>query len=71
MVYETRLTRNGPLAAMITQLAGIDSSAVECEKVLARNADDSDMMLTGHEREAIRMVRAVLVGVAEMKRDAR
>ena len=56
---------------MITQLADICSSAVECEKVLARNADDSDMMLTGHEREAIRMVRAVLVRVAEMKRDAR
>jgi len=56
---------------MITQLADIDSSAAECVKVLARNADDPDMMLTGHEREAIRVVRTVLSRVAEKERDAR
>jgi len=45
--------------------------AVECEKVLARNADDPDMILTVHEQEAIRVVRAVLARVAEKERDAR
>jgi prevent-host-death family protein len=68
---ETRLTRNGRPAAMITQLADTDSSAAECEKVLARCADDPDMMLTGHEREAIRVVRAVLARAAGKERDAR
>src|SRR5271154_3815842 len=68
---ETRRTRNGRPAAMITQLADIDSSAVECEKVLASNAADPDMMLTGHEQEATRVVRAVLARVAEKERDAR
>ena len=48
-----------------------DSSAAECEKVLARYADDPDMMLTGHEREAIRVVRAALARVTETERDAR
>ena len=56
---------------MITRLAGIDSSAVECVTVLARNADDPAMMLTGHEREAIRAVRTVLSRVAAKERDAR
>jgi hypothetical protein len=36
-----------------------------------RNADDPDVMLTGHERETIRVVRAVLARVAEKERDAR
>jgi hypothetical protein len=53
---------------MITQLADIDSSAAECEKVSARNADNPDMMLTGHEQEAIRVVRAVLARAAEKER---
>ncbi len=45
----------------------------ECEKVVARYADDPDMMLTSHEREAIRVVRAILTGVADAdkERDAR
>ena len=68
---ETRLTRDGRPAAMIIRLAGIDSSAVECEKVLARDADDPGMTLTGHEQEAIRVIRTVLARVAEKERDAR
>ena len=40
---------------------------------MARYADDPDMMLTRHEREAIRVVRAILTGVADAdkERDAR
>jgi prevent-host-death family protein len=68
---ETRLTRNGRPAAMIIQLVDTDSSAAECEKVLARYAADPDTMLTGREREAIRVVRAVMVRVAGKERDAR
>jgi hypothetical protein len=56
---------------MITRLADIDSSATECEKVLAGYSDDPDMILTGHEREAIRVVRAVLARVADRQHDAR
>jgi antitoxin (DNA-binding transcriptional repressor) of toxin-antitoxin stability system len=68
---ETRLTRNGRPAAMIARLSGIEVSAAECEKTLARYADDPDMMLTGAEQEAVRMVRAVLTRIADEERDAR
>jgi antitoxin (DNA-binding transcriptional repressor) of toxin-antitoxin stability system len=67
---ETRLTRNGRPAAMIARLSGIDDSTAECEKALARYADDPDMTLTGAEREAIKVVRAVLARVADKERDA-
>jgi hypothetical protein len=68
---ETRLTRNGRPAAMITRLSDIEGRAAECEKVLACYADDSDLMLSGHEREAISVVRAVLARVADEEHDAR
>lgn len=68
---ETRLTRNGRPAAMIARLSGIEVSAAECEKALARYADDPGMMLTGAEQEAVRMVRAVLTRIADEERDAR
>ena len=68
---ETRLTRNGRPAAMIARLSGIEVSAAECEKALARYADDRGMMLTGAEQEAVRMVRAVLTRIADEERDAR
>ena len=68
---ETRLTRNGRPAAMIARLSDIGGSAAECEKVLARYADDPDMMLTGAELEAIRVVRAVLARIADKEHDAR
>jgi hypothetical protein len=67
---ETRLTRNGRPAAMTTRLAGIDGSAAECEKVLARYVDDPGLGLTGPEREAISVVRAILAGIADEERDA-
>jgi antitoxin (DNA-binding transcriptional repressor) of toxin-antitoxin stability system len=67
---ETRLTRNGRPAAMIARLSGIDGSAAEYEKALVRYADDPDMMLTGAEREAIRVVRTILARVADKERDA-
>jgi len=66
---ETRLTRNGRPAAMIARLSDTGSAA-ECEKALARYAHDPDMTLTGAEREAIRVVRAVLARVADKERDA-
>jgi hypothetical protein len=56
---------------MITRLADSDGSAAECEKVMGRYADDPDLMLTGHELEAIRVVRAVHARVADKERDAR
>lgn len=68
---ETRLTRNGRPAAMIARLSGTGGSAAECEKALARYAGDPDMMLTGAELEAIRVVRAVLARIADKERDAR
>jgi len=46
--------------AAYTWSHAIDDSTAECEKALARYADDPDMMLTGVEREAIKVVRAVL-----------
>ena len=55
---------------MIARLSDIDGSAAECAKALARYADDPDMMLTDAEREAIRVVRAVLARVADKERDA-
>jgi hypothetical protein len=67
---ETRLTRNGRPAAMIARLADIDRGAAECGNLLTRLTDDPDMMLTGHEREAIKVVRAVLARVADKERDA-
>ncbi len=67
---ETRLTRNGRPAAMIARLSDIGGGAAECEKALARYADDPDMMLTGVEREAIRVVRAVLARLADKEHDA-
>jgi antitoxin (DNA-binding transcriptional repressor) of toxin-antitoxin stability system len=68
---ETRLTRNGRPAAMITRLSNTDGSAAECEKILARYADDPGMMLTDPEREAIGVVRVVLARIADGERDAR
>ena len=68
---ETRLTRNGRPAAMIARLSDIDGTAAECEKALARYADDPDIVLTGAELEAIRVVRAVLARVADQQHDAR
>jgi len=68
---ETRLTRNGRPAAMIARLSGIEVSAAECEKALARYAGDPGMTLTGAEQEAVRMVRAVLARIADEERDAR
>jgi antitoxin (DNA-binding transcriptional repressor) of toxin-antitoxin stability system len=68
---ETRLTRNGRLAARIAQLSDTDGDAAECEKILARYADDPGAMLTGPEREAIIVVRAVLARVADEERNVR
>ncbi len=68
---ETRLTRNGRPAARIARLVDTDGNAAECEKILARYADDPGMMLTDPEREAISVVRAVLTRVADEERDAR
>jgi prevent-host-death family protein len=68
---ETRLTRNGRPAARITPLSGTDGSAAACENILARYADDPDMVLTALEREAISVVRVVLARVADKERDAR
>ena len=56
---------------MIARLSGIEVSAAECEKALARYADDPGMTLTGAEQEAVRMVRAVLTRIADEERDAR
>jgi hypothetical protein len=67
---ETRLTRNGRPAAMITQLSSADDSAVECEKVLARYADDPRVTLSISEREAIGVVRAVLARISAEEPDA-
>jgi hypothetical protein len=55
---------------MIARLSGIDGGAAECEKALARYADDPGVMLTGAEREAVMVVRAVLARVADQERDA-
>jgi hypothetical protein len=68
---ETRLTRNGRPAAMIARLSCIEVSAAECEKALARYADDPGMMLTGAEQDAVRMVRALLTRIADEEHDAR
>jgi hypothetical protein len=68
---ETRLTRNGRPAARIALLADPGNNAVECEKILARYADDPGVMLTDPEREAISVVRAVLARLADEERDAR
>ena len=65
------MTTRREMAGRMAEASFSDSSAVECERVLARNADDPDMMLTRHEQEAIRVVRAVLARVAEKERDAR
>ncbi|MDQ2874347.1 MAG: type II toxin-antitoxin system Phd/YefM family antitoxin [Actinomycetota bacterium] len=67
---ETRLTRNGRPAARITRLSDIGGSAAECEKVLARYAEDPGMILTADEREAIGVVRVVLARVADEGRHA-
>jgi prevent-host-death family protein len=71
---ETRLTRNGRPAARIARLADADAdggSAAECGKILARYAEDSGIILTDSEREAISVVRAVLARAANEERDAR
>jgi prevent-host-death family protein len=68
---ETRLTRNGRPAAKIIQLSSAEGSASECEKVLARYADDPGMVLSASEREAIGVVRAVLARVANEESNAR
>ena len=68
---ETRLTRNGRPAARIARLADPGDGAAECEKMLARYADDPGMVLTGPEREAISIVQAVLTRVADKEHDAR
>jgi len=68
---ETRLTRNGRLAARITRLSDTDVSAAECEKILARYVDDPGITLTTPEREAIGVVRVALARIADEERDAR
>ena len=68
---ETRITRNGRPAARIARLADPGDGAAECEKMLARYADDPGMVLTGPEREAISIVQAVLTRVADKEHDAR
>jgi prevent-host-death family protein len=68
---ETRITRNGRPAARIARLADPGSNTAECEKMLARYADDPGMALTDPEREAIRIVRAVLTRVADKEHDVR
>ena len=68
---ETRLTRNGRLAARITRLSDPDIRAAECEKTLARYADDPGIILTAPERDAINVAREVLARIADMERDAR
>jgi prevent-host-death family protein len=68
---ETLITRNGRPAARIARLADPGGNAAECEKALARYADDSGIMLTGPEREAIGVVRKVLTRMADKERDAR
>jgi prevent-host-death family protein len=67
---ETRLTRNGRPAARIISLPDAESSAAECEKILARYVDDPGMMLTAREREAIGVVRVILTRVADEGRHA-
>jgi len=51
------MTTRREMAGRMAEASFSDSSAVECERVLARNADDPDMMLTRHQQEAIRVVR--------------
>lgn len=68
---ETRITRNGRPAARIARLAGSGGDAAECEKMLARYADDPGIVLTGPEREAISIVRAALARAAGKEHDAR
>lgn len=68
---ETRLTRNGRLAAKIARLSNTDARAGECEKTLARYVDDPGTMLTASEREAIGAVRVALARIADEERDAR
>jgi antitoxin (DNA-binding transcriptional repressor) of toxin-antitoxin stability system len=68
---ETRLTRNGRLAARIARLSDPDIRAAECEMILARYADDPGLMLTVPERDAIDVVRVVLARIADKERDAR
>jgi antitoxin (DNA-binding transcriptional repressor) of toxin-antitoxin stability system len=68
---ETRLTRNGRPAARIARLADTSGGAAECEKILARYADDPRIILTDSEREALSVVRAVLARVSDEEPDAR
>jgi len=68
---ETLITRNGRPAARVARLAGPGDNAAECEKILARYADDPGIMLTDPEREAIGVVRKVLTRMADGERDAR
>ncbi len=68
---ETRITRNGRTAARIARLPDAGDGAAECEKMLARYADDPGMVLTDPEREAISIVRAALTRVADKEQDAR
>ena len=69
--FETLITRNGRPAARIARLVDPGDNAAECEKILARYADDPGIMLADPEREAIGVVRKVLTRMADKERDAR
>jgi hypothetical protein len=53
------------------KLPDTDGSAAECQKILARYADDPSTMLAACEREAIGVARAVLARVVDEEFNAR